>query len=143
MMMYISQRCVIHRRCTSGTSPHTSMHTRRYTSHRIYGTPGDTHQAQGIWHTRRYTSPHTSVHTQIVHQEAHRPPQSRCIYSLCNRMHEYISLLTYTCIHGWPTDRNTSPHINVHTWCVHQEVHKPPRMHVHAYTACAPKCVHA
>ena len=84
----------------------------------LYSTPGNSHQAQGIWHTRRYTPPHTSVHTQLVHQEAHRPPQSRCIYSLCNRMHEYTNLLTYKCIHGWPTDRNTSPHIHVHTWCV-------------------------
>jgi hypothetical protein len=55
------------------------------------------------------------------------PPDSMCIYSLCNRRHTYTSLLTDTCIHG----------------CVRQEGHKPPRTHVHAYTICAPKWEYA
>jgi hypothetical protein len=104
--------------------------------------PYHTHMHVLLAH-QRYTSPHANVRTQLVHQEAHRPPHSMCIYSLCNRRHKYTSLLTHTCIHGWPTTGNTSPHINVHTWRVRQEVHRPPRMHVHAYTACAPKWVYA
>lgn len=114
------------RRYTSGYMAHQEIHNR----HRVYGTPGDTHLLTRVCTHRLYTRRRTGL-------------LKAGAYTVCNRMHEYISLLTYTCIHGWPTDRNTSPHINVHTWCVHQEVHKPPRMHVHAYTACAPKCVHA